>query len=97
MFSRSSNSNNNPYANPPPPPQYQQRPGAANPGYQPTMLRIQNAPDPSYVVSNVIAVPPTMFRDGQYVIVNDQFVFTVRYVLSTLLFTKLTAVELLIE
>ena len=75
MFSRSNNNNNKAL----PPPQYQQGSRhAPHGGPQPVMLRIQNAPDPSYVVSNVIAVPPTYFRDGQYVLVNDQFVFTVR-------------------
>lgn len=84
MFSRSSH-NNNPYAKAPPPPQHQtpRGGGGQQPGFQPTMLRVQNAPDSSYVVSNVIAVPPSHFRDGQYVIVEDQFVFTVKYVLTS--------------
>lgn len=80
MFSRSSH--NNPYKNTPPPPpngQSQHSSRGAPPGYQAVTLRVQNAPDSSYVLGNVVAVPASLFKNGQYVIVNNQFVFTARY------------------
>ena len=48
------------------------------PGYGPVVLAIDNAPQQSYVIDNVLAVAPGIFQDGQYVIVDNQFVFTVR-------------------
>lgn len=69
MFSRKA-------SNPPPQPFDRSQP--APPGYGAAVLRVQNAPDSSYVLDNVVALPASRFKNGQYVIVNDQFVFSAR-------------------
>lgn len=61
---------------PPPgnaPPQYQHRGNVAS-----FVLKIDNAPNQSYVIDNVVAVPQGTFTNGQTIIVDNKFVFTAR-------------------
>lgn len=52
----------------PPPPQQQQPAGV--------QMKVVSPPDNSFVLGNVLAVPEGTFRDGTYVIVNGEYIFT---------------------
>jgi vesicle-fusing ATPase len=60
-------------SHPTPPPRPQ-----VEPAFPVLTMQVDNAPGPSFAVDNVLAVPPGTFQNGQYVIVNDTFVFTAR-------------------
>uniref|UniRef100_A0A060T7S1 Vesicular-fusion protein SEC18 n=1 Tax=Blastobotrys adeninivorans TaxID=409370 RepID=A0A060T7S1_BLAAD len=70
------------YASPPPgyrpspPGGHSPAPGGV-PGHGLRMV-IDNAPDSTYATDNVIAVPPGGFQTGQYIIVDDNYVFTAK-------------------
>lgn len=57
----------------------QHRPSAHSFKPAPTrQLIVETSPGSNFVLDNVLAVPPNTFEDGQYVICDDRYVFSVR-------------------
>ncbi|ANB15066.1 AAA family ATPase SEC18 [Sugiyamaella lignohabitans] len=53
-------------------------PAPQSPVHATLRASVENAPAQSFVIDNVLAVPAAPFKDGQYVIVDDTYVFTAR-------------------
>lgn len=68
-----SRGNPNPYAQPP-----QQQPSYNIPNQNSSVYLVDNAPDQSFVIQNHAAVPPGVFQDGQFVLINKNYVMTAR-------------------